>query len=142
MWLAETAADDETLEALCDAGVAFTVLKASQARAWRPIGADKWEPASEAAFDASRPYRWFSKVRPGKSVDLFFYDQALRSGLKTGLADTELFYLDILSKFGPDRVSQLVSVASDGENYGHHVKGGDALRVRFHHPLHCLRMPA
>lgn len=127
MWLAETAADDETLEALCEAGITFTVLKASQAKAWRPIGADKWEPASETDFDTSRPYRWFSQAQPGKYVDLFFYHPALAAKLKRGITDTEQYYIEILSRFGPDKTPQLLSVASDGENYGHHVKDGDAM---------------
>ncbi|MBI4801963.1 MAG: DUF3536 domain-containing protein [Elusimicrobia bacterium] len=125
MWLAETAADDETLEALCEAGVAFTVLAAAQARAWRPIGADIWEPAAEADFDTSRPYRWFSKIQPGKYLDIFFYHPELARRLKQEIKEPEKFYAEILSKFSADRVPQLISVASDGENYGHHVKGGD-----------------
>lgn len=127
MWLAETAADDETLEALCEAGIAFTVLKASQAKAWRPVGADKWEPVSEHTLDTTRPYRWFSKGLPGKHVDIFFYHPALAGTLKTELNDTDKYYLRVMSAFSADRAPQLVSVASDGENYGHHVKDGDAL---------------
>ncbi|MBU2574842.1 MAG: DUF3536 domain-containing protein [Elusimicrobia bacterium] len=124
MWLAETAADEETLEALCSAGIAFTVLKASQARAWRPLGADKWDPAAEEGFDTSRPYRWFSKIQPGKYLDIFFYHPGLARRLKREIKDPEKFYGTILSKFCADRVPQLISAASDGENYGHHVKNG------------------
>lgn len=128
MWLAETAADAETLEALCEAGIAFTVLKASQARAWRTIGADKWETAAPGtALDTSRPYRWFSKAMPGKYVDIFFYHPALAGTLKADIRDTDKYYLQVLSAFGADRSPQLLSVASDGENYGHRVKDGDAM---------------
>src|SRR5438094_439850 len=42
MWLAETAADMASLEALADAGIRFTVLAPRQARRWRHIGAEDW----------------------------------------------------------------------------------------------------
>ncbi len=38
MWLAETAADVSSLEALAEAGIRFTILAPHQARRWRPIG--------------------------------------------------------------------------------------------------------
>src|SRR5256886_14384292 len=55
MWLPETAADDESLEVLAEAGVKFTILAPHQAWRIRRIGGDGWEEVHDRV-DPSRPY--------------------------------------------------------------------------------------
>ena len=57
MWLPETAADDETLEVLAEAGVKFTILSPAQARRVRRIGDEAWDEVGER-IDPSRAYLW------------------------------------------------------------------------------------
>ena len=56
MWLAETAVDIASLEALADAGIAFTILAPGQAAKMRKIGEKKWHDVSGAKIDPKRPY--------------------------------------------------------------------------------------
>ena len=71
MWLPETAADDETLEVLAEAGVKFTILAPAQARRVRPLTGGAWAEVG-ATVDPSRPYLW--RGPRGLTLALFFYD--------------------------------------------------------------------
>ena len=71
MWLPETAADDETLEVLAEAGVKFTILSPAQARRVRRIGDEAWDEVGER-IDPSRAYLW--RGPRDLSLALFFYD--------------------------------------------------------------------
>lgn len=128
MWLPETAADEETLETLCEYGITFTVLSPSQAARVRRIGTDKWEPANEINFDSTRAYRWFSKAVPGRHIDLFFYNASLARAIAFNgmLNNQEDFRNSLLSVFSDSHSAQLSHVATDGETYGHHSGGGNA----------------
>ncbi|MGD8328865.1 MAG: glycoside hydrolase, partial [Acidobacteriota bacterium] len=44
MWLPETAVDSDSLEALAERGIRFTVLAPHQAAAVRAIGSERWQP--------------------------------------------------------------------------------------------------
>src|SRR5947209_3780907 len=70
-WMAETAVDTPSLEALAAAGLRFTVLAPRQARRWRKVGAREWSEGP-GGIDPSRAYR--CKLPSGKSIALFFYD--------------------------------------------------------------------
>src|SRR6059036_1540740 len=48
MWLPETAVDDESLEALADEGVGFTILAPGQAARVRERRDDQWRPAGRS----------------------------------------------------------------------------------------------
>ena len=65
MWLAETAVDVASLEALAEAGIRFTILAPHQARRWRRIGAEEWVEIP-GGIDPSRAYRAGSP-RAGRS---------------------------------------------------------------------------
>lgn len=67
MWLAETAIDYETVAALIEEGIRFTILAPSQAQRCRPILADgesEWIEVSGSQIDPTRPYRCYL---PGRS---------------------------------------------------------------------------
>jgi alpha-amylase/alpha-mannosidase (GH57 family) len=79
MWLAETAADSESLEILADHGIKFTILSPLQARQVRPLTGGDWVDVTGGRVDPSRAYKWTSKS--GKSLALFFYDAPIYRGV-------------------------------------------------------------
>ncbi len=123
MWLPETAVDEETLEVLAAEGILFTVLAPHQAE-----GA----PASGA------PGRF--ETGGGRSIAIFLYDGPLSHGAAFGqlLRDPEEWVRRLLdaqepgsrpeeragSEERPGSPERLVSLATDGETYGHHHEGG------------------
>ena len=125
MWLAETAADIASLEALAAAGIRFTVLAPRQARRWRRIGETQWTE-NPGAIDPSRAYQ--CRLPSGKSIALFFYDGAISQAVAfEGLLDSgEKFLARLMMGFDDSRQhAQLVHIATDGESYGHHHAHGD-----------------
>jgi hypothetical protein len=129
MWLAETAADTESLEVLADHGVRFTVLSPTQALRVRPRngGPDApWTDVDGGRVDPSRAYRWTSPS--GKTLALFFYDAPIsRAVAFEGILNNgETFAARLLFGFDPSRSEpQLMHIATDGESYGHHHRFGD-----------------
>lgn len=133
MWLAETAVDSATLEALISEGIRFIVLAPSQAQRCRtlPTGdqaMSEWYEVGGSQIDPTRPYRCFL---PGGNpnhdyIDIFFYDGLISRDM--GFSDA-LYNADHLAGRigqavrGDHRPAQLISVATDGETFGHH-KGG------------------
>lgn len=135
MWLAETAVDHTTLEVLVEEGIKFIILAPSQVERCRRMSAEgkpeaEWHEVGGGQIDPTRPYRCFL---PGsgsgserKYIDIFFYD---------GPISRDMGFNDVLSSsqhlagrlglaiHGDNRPSQLISVATDGETFGHH-KGG------------------
>jgi alpha-amylase/alpha-mannosidase (GH57 family) len=123
MWLAETAADLPSLEALAEAGIRFTVLAPRQAKRWRRLGDDQWQ---EGGIDPSRAY--LCGLPSGKSIALFFYDGSLSQqvAFERLLDSGEKFLTRLLAGFDPEREHpQLMHIATDGESYGHHHAHGD-----------------
>ncbi len=148
MWLAETAVDYATLEVLVAEGIKFIVLAPSQAQRCRILPRDEqpvtqWHEVGGGQIDPTRPYRCYlkpSSVAAGTDpespnsqssdstpyIDIFFYD---------GPISRDMGFNDVLSNshhlaarlgqaiHGDHRPSQLISVATDGETFGHH-KGG------------------
>lgn len=125
MWLAETAVDTATLEALAAEGVRFTILAPRQAKQCRPLGKKMWT-AVDGNIDTRVPY--FCRLPSGKEIAIFFYHAAIAHSVAfEGLLNNgDNFYDRFLSAFDwkEDNV-QLVHVATDGESYGHHHRFGD-----------------
>jgi alpha-amylase/alpha-mannosidase (GH57 family) len=116
MWLPETAVDTETLEVLAGEGIRFTILAPHQVR-----GA----PASGAPGRVELP--------GGGSVAVFPYDGGLSHGVAFGrlLKDSEA-WVGAVREAHEGRSSDLhagaaplVTIATDGETYGHHHRWGD-----------------
>jgi alpha-amylase/alpha-mannosidase (GH57 family) len=125
MWLAETAADTPSLEALARAGIRFTVLSPRQAKRWRRIGDPKWTEIAEG-IDPSRAY--LCRLPSGRDIALFFYDAILsrQVAFERLLDDGERFAHRLMQGFDADRPhAQLMHIATDGESYGHHHPHGD-----------------
>jgi alpha-amylase/alpha-mannosidase (GH57 family) len=109
MWLPETAVDDATLEVLAAAGIAFTILSPHQAP-----GADPREPHRVP-------------LPSGREIAVFLYDGALSQAIAFGglvAGGGGDLARALLSRFDSGDVPSLVHVATDGETYGHHVRGG------------------
>jgi alpha-amylase/alpha-mannosidase (GH57 family) len=125
MWLPETAADDETLEVLAEAGVGFTILAPSQAWRVRPLTGGPWDEVN-ATVDPSRPYLW--RGPRGLSLALFFYDAPVSRAIafENVLQGSERLVAKLRSAFSGTRTGpQLVHCATDGESYGHHSRFGE-----------------
>jgi alpha-amylase/alpha-mannosidase (GH57 family) len=126
MWLSETAADTETLEALADQGILFTVLSPFQASKMRQMGTRNWRDVNGAKIDPSRPYR--VKLPSKKNLNVFFYDAPLSQAVafEKLLGSGERFAGRIVGGFNDGRDwEQLVHLATDGESYGHHHRHGE-----------------
>jgi len=136
MWLAETAADTETLELLATHGIKFTVLAPHQCKRVRLIGQPDaaWVDTANATVDTSRAYRM--RFPSGVSLAVFFYDGPRSRAIAfEGLLNSgENFAARLKGGFTDTPDAQLVHVATDGESYGHHHRHGEmalayALRV-------------
>jgi len=125
MWLPETAVDVDSLEALAEEGIRFTILEPAQALRWRQLGDDDWT-GHAGAIDATMPYR--CNLPSGKSIDVFFYDGPISRAVafEQLLARGENLAHRLLGAFNDLREHpQLVNIATDGETYGHHHRYGD-----------------
>ncbi|AFY35813.1 DUF3536 domain-containing protein [Calothrix sp. PCC 7507] len=135
MWLAETAVDYATLEALVAEGIRFIILAPSQSQRCRPFPTQddphpEWHEVGGSQIDPTRPYRCYlpdsysSKDKP--YIDIFFYDGPISRDM--GFSDVVYNSHHFAGRVGAavrgdHRPAQLISVATDGETFGHHKKG-------------------
>lgn len=126
MWLAETAADTETLEVLAEHNIKFTVLAPRQAKAVRKIGDEEWTEVNDRTVNTTKAYT--CNLPSGNSIVLFFYEGDISQGIAFNglLNDGKRFADRLLNTIDKDDTEpQLVHVATDGETYGHHHKHGE-----------------
>jgi alpha-amylase/alpha-mannosidase (GH57 family) len=126
MWLAETAADTESLELLAQCGIKFTVLAPHQCKRIRPLkGNEDWTDTPGAGVDTTRPY--LMRFDSGVSIAVFFYNGAASRAIAfEGLLNSgEDFANRLRAGFKEGEQPQLVNVATDGESYGHHHRHGE-----------------
>jgi alpha-amylase/alpha-mannosidase (GH57 family) len=126
MWLAETAADTESLELLAQHGIKFTVLAPHQCLHIRSLkDGTGWTETPSASVDTTRPY--LVRFDSGVSIAVFFYDgPASRAIAFEGLLNSgESLAARLKDGFKDNAQPQLVHVATDGESYGHHHKYGE-----------------
>jgi alpha-amylase/alpha-mannosidase (GH57 family) len=127
MWIPETAVDLETLEILAEFGIKYTILAPRQASREGKIGGRSWNDVSGERIDPSMPYRL--DLPSGRKISIFFYDGPISRAVafEDLLANGEGFAKRIMAGFAEDLRPwpELVSVASDGETYGHHHRFGE-----------------
>jgi alpha-amylase/alpha-mannosidase (GH57 family) len=141
MWLAETAADNATLEALAVNGIRFTILAPHQCKRIRPlkseaskndeIGSEEvrvdcnWTGTPDATVDTTRPY--LVRFPSGASIAVFFYNGPVSRAIafERLLDSGDNFVARLKAGFKDSTQPQLVHVATDGESYGHHHKHGE-----------------
>lgn len=130
MWLAETAVDVETLSVLIDQGIRFIILAPSQAERCREMGQADWQTVGDGNIDPTRPYRCYVPGKPDgqNAIDIFFYDGPISGDI--GFDDVLSSSQQFAGRVGqavrdePHR-AQLISVATDGETFGHHRGGAE-----------------
>jgi alpha-amylase/alpha-mannosidase (GH57 family) len=109
MWLPETAVDTETLEVLAQEGIAFTVLAPGQV---------------ERVPRHGMPGR--VALPGGRSIAVFVYDGGLSHGVAFGslLGDADAWIRGVIHR-AEEPGARLVSLATDGETFGHHHRWAD-----------------
>ena len=114
MWLPEMAVDQETLEVLAGQGIAFTILSPHQAK---------------GQLDGAGPYR--VRLPLGREIAIFFRDETLSNYLA---------FNSLMTNSAKDFTGNCLSggeglrlIATDGETFGHHHRGGEHF---LHHLLH------
>ena len=125
MWLAETAVDYETLEVLAEARMRYVILSPHQAQRIRPLEQrnGSWMNVSGGNIDPSRAY--LCQLPSGRSIAVFFYDGPLShlTGYGDLLANSQKLVSSLAAAADDRRPHpQLLSIAVDGETFGHHKK--------------------
>jgi len=128
MWLAETAIDRETVEVLIDEGLKFVILAPSQVERCRPLPSEAtldpaWLMVNGGQIDPTRPYRCYVDAARSRYLDIFFYDGPISRdmGFNDVLEGSKTFADRLaLAIHGDPRPAQIISVATDGETFGHH----------------------
>ncbi|MEO8430961.1 MAG: DUF3536 domain-containing protein [Acidobacteriota bacterium] len=125
LWLPETAVDLATLEVLAGQGIRFTILAPEQAARVRAIGEPEWTDVSGARIDPRRAYE--ARLPSGRRIAIFFYDGGASHAIAFGaLAEGGEGFARRLASLAADVPGdQLLHVATDGETYGHHHRGGE-----------------
>ena len=125
IWLSETAADSETLDLLAKAGVEFTILAPHQCAGVRQTPDQPWQDVG-GGVDMTRPY--VVRLNEGRSITVFFYQGEVSRAVAFEhlLNDGARFAGRILGAFGNGGAkAPLISLATDGESYGHHHRFGE-----------------
>jgi hypothetical protein len=121
MWLPETAADEETLDVLAQEGIQFTILAPHQV-----------EPVPARGLPGT------VRTLSGRSIAVFVYDGPISHDVAFGplVRDATSWSARLLAVPEPhgQEPPALVSVATDGETYGHHHHFGEmALAMTLEH---------
>ena len=125
IWLPETACNDETIEVLISEGIKYIILDTSQAAYTRKLGEENWSDVNDNSIDPKMPYRRFSELNRKMYIDIFFYDGPVSKSVAFDdvLASSQNLLNKIFSASDEkSRSQQLISVATDGETFGHHKK--------------------
>lgn len=134
-WLPELAVDLDTLRDLANEGIRFVILSPYQARRLRAPDGD-WFDVQAGRFDPTRPYR--ISLGGNLSLAAFFYDGpiaralAFDGALKSPDALLSTLRLGFDGRRGHDEV---LTIAIDGETFGHHKKGADEVLAQTLHNI-------
>ncbi len=129
IWLAEATVDYATLEVLIKEGIRFIILAPSQAERCRPLSSDTvpnpWNEVGGGQIDPVRPYRCYlpDGDRSQDYIDIFFYDGPISADIGfDDVLSTSHNFADRLAQAvrTQHREAQIISVATDGETFGHH----------------------
>src|SRR4051812_35070103 len=129
MWLPEAAVNDSVLQVLAEEGIKFTLLAPGQAGWVRSLNDpnEAWGDLPHGSIDTRRPYRWEHPAGGGLGIDVVFYDGGLSHDIAFGLGSmNSQGLLDRVDAAGGAE-GGLVTVAADGETFGHHHRYGDRL---------------
>jgi len=126
IWLPETACNDDVLDSLIDHELRYVILAPQQAARIRDgqQASASWQETSKNSIDTNIPYFRCHRNGSGKSLAVFFYDQDIAHAIafEHALSSSAELAARIGARPGS---TAMVSVATDGEIYGHHHKFGD-----------------
>jgi hypothetical protein len=118
-----------------DGGGAEVERDTGPERAWREHGGEDEDaevgelgaPRRDAEVATGRAYRWCHPERPELGVDLVVYDGSLAHALAFGTPSSEAIVDAAISDASgvAEADGDLVTVATDGETFGHHHKGAE-----------------
>ncbi|HWQ65550.1 MAG TPA: DUF3536 domain-containing protein [Methanospirillum sp.] len=126
MWLGETAVDYETLDIMAQQGIKFTILDPNQAKQVKSIQETSWTEVHQGRLNIGMPY--LCRLKTGRSIAIFFFDHSIANEIAFGdlLDNGERFANRMVSTFpNNDATPRLLSIANDGETYGHHHRFAD-----------------
>src|ERR1043165_9328926 len=150
LWLPETAGNDRVMSALIDEGLRYGILGPHQGKRVRTRrdsdgvstgsdsdgvstgsgsdrvdgGTDEWHEVNENTLDTSIPYRYIGRDDPTNSIAVFFDAGATsRCSAFERLLSSSRELVDAFAQSA--NAKQMLSLATDGETYGHHFKFGD-----------------
>lgn len=139
IWLAETAINMETVNCLIEENFKFVILSPNQAESFRPLDHHShWTSTAHHPIDTKRTYRIVPRDASGTQttgghLDVFFFDEGLSK---------EVSFMDLLKDSATlgNRINkcydgtfpnQVVTIATDGETFGHHKAFGDMCLAYF-----------
>ena len=129
LWLPETGASPETLEALIELGVRYTILAPEQVAAVRASPRDEWHRVDRDSVDTGRAYLWRHRDASGRAIAIGVFDGPLSRAVAFGDTANRAESLIDAVKASADRSrvagQRLVLCTSDGELWGHHKKFAD-----------------
>ncbi len=124
IWLSETAVNNDVLDLLIAEGLTFVILSPWQAQRFRKADSNEWIDLGDKPIDPRRAYRI---ERKNGSIAVFFYNHNLAHGISFDhyLRNAETLYGRIMTHHSDEEGTSLISIATDGEIYGHHEPFGD-----------------
>jgi hypothetical protein len=110
MWLPETAADDETLDVLAEAGIRFTVVSPHQL---------DHTPADGGAVRVA--------TSGGREITVIPFDAARSRAVAFGpmLANARIWLADLQAGLETQDAPSVITIATEGETYGHYHRSGE-----------------
>jgi hypothetical protein len=130
MWLSETAINMQTVRALIDCNIKFTVLSPFQAEKIKLMNQKnaQWNDVSDGSVSPGQAYRIYDYDDKGKKIDnryidVFFFDRVLAPAVSFEhlLRDADVFLNRLIqASKGFEESGALVNIATDGETFGHH----------------------
>ncbi|MCL2219515.1 MAG: DUF3536 domain-containing protein [Chitinispirillia bacterium] len=139
MWLGEAAINMETVVCLIEEKVGYVILSPNQAESFRRIGDNNWNHQNQQHIDTRRPYRIFPKTASGEPLeghlDVFFFDEGLSKDVSfNDVLQSSQGLGDRINKCYDEHsaANQLVTIATDGETFGHHKPYGDMCLAHFY----------
>jgi len=127
IWLAETAVNDTTVDILIEFGINFIILSPHQAESIRPLEDDgaEWKDVSDGSIETGFVYLCRGNSDSG-GINIFFYDSPLANDVAfNGLLRNGDALAEALHEGMKRGGNGLVTVATDGEVFGHHEPFGD-----------------